>query len=86
MNTLRKYNLNFTLIATPAEGLSGRFVGIDKALYGKIKGVTDRALLYKLFPCSCLLQYKYYQIKYKQEAPYHYLTNGWTYFLYRIRW
>ena len=39
----QKYNLNFTLIATPAEGLSGRFVGIDKAIYGNIKGVTDRS-------------------------------------------
>ena len=31
-------NLNFTLLATPAEGLSGRFVNIDRAIYGKIKG------------------------------------------------
>ena len=37
-----EYHLNFTLLATPAEGLSGRFVNIDKAIYGKIKGVTDR--------------------------------------------
>ena len=37
-----KYNLNFTLLATPAEGLSGRFTAMDKAIYGKIKGVTDR--------------------------------------------
>ena len=37
-----EYNLNFSLIATPAEGLSGRFTNIDKAIYGKIKGVTDR--------------------------------------------
>ena len=33
-----EYHLNFTLLATPAEGLSGRFVNIDKAIYGKIKG------------------------------------------------
>ena len=38
----KEYKLNFTLLATPAEGLSGRFVNIDKAVYGKIKGVTDR--------------------------------------------
>ena len=37
----KEYNLNFALIATPAEGLSGRFVNIDKAIYGKIKGITD---------------------------------------------
>jgi len=39
----KEHNLNITLIATPAEGLSGRFVDIDKAIYGKIKGITDRA-------------------------------------------
>ena len=38
----KEYNLNFSLIATPAEGLSGRFTNIDKAIYGKIKGVTDK--------------------------------------------
>lgn len=71
----RKYNLNFTLIATPAEGLSGRFVGIDKALYGRIKGVTDRAYYTNSFHVPV-----YYNIsisdKIKKEAPYHYLTNG----------
>lgn len=71
----RKYNLNFTLIATPAEGLSGRFVGIDKALYGRIKGITDRAYYTNSFHIPV-----YYNIsisdKIKKEAPYHYLTNG----------
>lgn len=71
----RKYNLNFTLIATPAEGLSGRFVGIDKALYGKIKGITDRDYYTNSFHVPV-----YYNIsisdKIKKEAPYHYLTNG----------
>lgn len=38
----KEYNLNFTLLATPAEGLSGRFVAMDRSIYGKIKGVTDR--------------------------------------------
>ena len=38
----KEYELNFTLLATPAEGLSGRFVGIDRSIYGKIEGVTDR--------------------------------------------
>ena len=36
-----KYNLNFGVIATPAEGLSGRFTRIDKAIYGNLKGITD---------------------------------------------
>ena len=39
----KEYKLNFSLIATPAEGLSGRFTNIDKAIYGIIPGVTDRA-------------------------------------------
>ena len=38
----QKYQLNFSLIATPAEGLSGRFTEIDKKIYGEIKGVTDK--------------------------------------------
>jgi ribonucleoside-triphosphate reductase len=37
-----KTGLNFTLLATPAEGLSGRFVKIDKVKYGVIPGITDR--------------------------------------------
>ena len=70
-----KYNLNFTLLATPAEGLSGRFVSIDKAIYGKIKGVTDRAYYTNSFHVPV-----YYKIKIKDkietEAPYHALTNA----------
>ena len=70
-----KYNLNFTLLATPAEGLSGRFVNIDKAIYGKIKGVTDRAYYTNSFHIPV-----YYHIsianKIKLEAPYHALTNA----------
>ena len=71
----KKYNLNFTLIATPAEGLSGRFVNIDRAIYGKIKGVTDRAYYTNSFHVPV-----YYQTsithKIEIEAPYHSLTNG----------
>ena len=37
-----KYNLNYSVLATPAEGLSGRFTKIDRRKYGKIPGVTDR--------------------------------------------
>jgi anaerobic ribonucleoside-triphosphate reductase len=37
-----KYKLNFSLIATPAEGLSGRFIDIDRKRFGSIAGVTDR--------------------------------------------
>ena len=70
-----KYNLNFTCLATPAEGLSGRFVNIDKAVYGKIKGVTDRDYYTNSFHVPV-----YYNIsiinKIKKEAPYHALTNA----------
>jgi len=71
----KEYNLNFSLIATPAEGLSGRFVNIDKAIYGKIKGVTDRNYYTNSFHVPV-----YYNISIKKklelEAPYHNLTNG----------
>lgn len=71
----KKYNLNFTCLATPAEGLSGRFTGIDRAIYGKIKGVTDREYYTNSFHIPV-----YYHIsitdKIEKEAPYHEFTNG----------
>jgi len=70
-----KYNLNFSLIATPAEGLSGRFTNIDKAVYGKLKGITDRDYYTNSFHVPV-----YYNIavakKLELEGPYHGLTNG----------
>ena len=70
-----KYNLNFTCLATPAEGLSGRFTNIDRAIYGKIKGVTDKEYYTNSFHVPV-----YYNIsitgKIKKEAPYHALTNA----------
>ena len=70
-----EYKLNFTCLATPAEGLSGRFVGIDKAIYGKIKGVTDRDYYTNSFHVPV-----YYNIsiidKLKKEGPFHKLTNA----------
>ena len=71
----RKTGLNWSLIATPAEGLSGRFVRIDKEKYGVIEGVTDRDYYTNSFHVPV-----YYDInafdKIKIEAPYHELTNG----------
>jgi len=71
----KEYNLNFALIATPAEGLSGRFVNIDKAIYGKLKGITDRDYYTNSFHVPV---YYNTSIKHKieVEAPYHNLTNG----------
>jgi ribonucleoside-triphosphate reductase len=71
----RKYSLNFSLIATPAEGLSGRFVVIDRNKFGKLPGITDRDYYTNSFHVPV-----YYPIsvwdKIKIEAPYHSLTNG----------
>ncbi len=70
-----KRKLNFSLLATPAEGLSGRFVRIDREKYGVIAGVTDREYYTNSFhvpvyyPCSAFT-------KIKIEAPYHALTNA----------
>lgn len=70
-----KYNLNFTCLATPAEGLSGRFINIDKAIYGKIPGITDRAYYTNSFHVPV-----YYDIsiarKLQLEGKYHALTNA----------
>ena len=70
-----KYNLNFTCLATPAEGLSGRFVNIDRDIYGKIPGVTDRAYYTNSFHVPV-----YYNIsiadKLAIEGVYHKYTNA----------
>ena len=71
----KEYNLNFSLIATPAEGLSGRFVNIDRAMYGKIKGVTDRNYYTNSFHVPVYFNTSI-KNKLELEAPYHALTNG----------
>lgn len=67
--------LNFSLFSTPAEGLSGRFVKIDKRLYGSIPGVTDREYYTNSFHVPV-----YYEIsaadKIKTEGPFHALCNA----------
>ena len=70
-----KYQLNFSLIATPAEGLSGRFTEIDKNIYGEIKGVTDKEYYTNSFHVPVYYNISAYD-KIKKEAPYHELTNG----------
>ena len=71
----RERGMNYTLIATPAEGLSGRFVRVDRERYGVIPGVTDRDYYTNGFHVPV-----YYDIsafdKIAIEAPYHALTNG----------
>ncbi len=67
--------LNFSLLATPAEGLSGRFVRIDAKKYGVLPGITDREYYTNSFHVPV-----YYPIgafdKIAIEAPYHTLTNA----------
>ncbi len=70
-----KTGLNFTLLATPAEGLSGRFVRIDQKKYGKIPGVTDREYYTNSFHVPVYFPIKAFQ-KIELEAPYHAMTNA----------
>ena len=70
-----KYKSNFSLIATPAEGLSGRFTDIDKNIYGEIKGITDKEYYTNSFHVPVYYNINAYD-KIKKEAPYHSLTNG----------
>ena len=70
-----RYNLNFSLIASPAEGLSGRFVKIDAKKYGIIEGVTDRDYYTNSFHVPVYYNISAYD-KIKLEAPYHALTNA----------
>ena len=51
----KKHQLNFSLIATPAEGLSGRFIELDKKQYGVLEGITDRDYYTNQLSYSCLL-------------------------------
>ena len=67
--------LNFTLLATPAEGLSGRFVRIDQKKFGKIPGVTDREYYTNSFHVPVYYPISAFE-KIKKEAPFHALTNA----------
>lgn len=70
-----KTKLNYSLLATPAEGLSGRFLRIDRSRFGKLKGITDKEYYTNSFHIPV-----YYNItifdKIRLEAPYHALTNA----------
>ena len=70
-----KYGLNFSLIATPAEGLAGRFTAIDKKQYGEIKGITDKEYYTNSFHVPVYHKLSSFD-KIRIEAPYHELTNA----------
>ncbi|WP_334308128.1 anaerobic ribonucleoside triphosphate reductase [Anaerotignum sp.] len=72
---VEKTGMNFSLLATPAEGLSGRFVRMDQEKFGSIEGITDKEYYTNSFHIPV-----YYPIsafkKIQLEAPYHDLTNA----------
>lgn len=70
-----KRNMNYTLLATPAEGLSGRFVAKDKDKFGIIKGVTDRDYYTNSFHVPVYYPISFYD-KIMIEGPYHKYTNA----------
>jgi ribonucleoside-triphosphate reductase len=71
----QEMKMNFTLLATPAEGLSGRFIRMDKKRYGIIPGVTDRDYYTNSFHIPVWYPISAYD-KIWKEAPYHALTNA----------
>ena len=71
----QEMKMNITLLATPAEGLSGRFIRMDKKRYGKIKGVTDREYYTNSFHIPVWYPISVYD-KIRLEGPYHALCNA----------
>ena len=74
-NKSKEMQMNFTLLGTPAEGLSGRFIRMDKKRYGKIPGVTDREYYTNSFHIPVWHPISVYD-KIRLEAPYHALCNA----------
>ena len=70
-----QYKLNFSLIATPAEGLSGRFTRIDEKAYGIIEGITDKEYYTNSFHVPVYHKISAFE-KIRLEAPYHEFTNA----------
>lgn len=70
-----KTGMNFSLLATPAEGLSGTFVRKDKKRFGEIKGITDKEYYTNSFHIPVSYKIDAFT-KIKLEAPYHALTNA----------
>lgn len=67
--------MNYSLLATPAEGLSGRFVKMDREAFGNIPGVTDRDYYTNSFHVPVYYKINAFE-KLAIEAPYHELTNA----------
>ncbi|QAT63093.1 anaerobic ribonucleoside triphosphate reductase [Acidilutibacter cellobiosedens] len=71
----QKYKMNFSLLATPAEGTAGRFVKMDREIFGSVEGITDREYYTNSFHVPVYYETTAFH-KIKTEAPYHSLTNG----------
>ncbi|MDD6024631.1 MAG: anaerobic ribonucleoside triphosphate reductase [Oscillospiraceae bacterium] len=71
----QEMKMNFTLLATPAEGLSGRFIRMDQKRYGRISGITDREYYTNSFHIPVWYPISAYS-KIQLEAPYHALCNA----------
>ncbi|MDD2966679.1 MAG: anaerobic ribonucleoside triphosphate reductase [Desulfovibrionaceae bacterium] len=71
----QRRQMNFSVIATPAEGLSGRFVKIDRKRFGSIAGVTDRDYYTNSFHIPVYFPIGLFD-KIHLEAPYHAFCNG----------
>ncbi|HEX9060225.1 MAG TPA: anaerobic ribonucleoside-triphosphate reductase, partial [Clostridia bacterium] len=70
-----KHRMNFTLLATPAEGLSGRFIKMDRKIFGNMEGVTDKEYYTNSFHIPVYYNLSIFD-KIRLEAPYHELTNA----------
>lgn len=70
-----KYHLNYSVLATPAEGLSGRFTRMDRRKYGIIAGVNDRDYYINSFHVDVKEPISITE-KIKREAPFHAITRG----------
>ena len=70
-----KTQMNFTCLATPAEGLSGRFVRLDRERFGSLPGITDRDYYTNSFHIPVYYPISAFE-KITLEAPYHTLTNA----------
>lgn len=71
----REYQMNFSLLATPAEGLSGRFIRMDRKRFGEIVGVTDKDYYTNSFHVPVWYPIPAFD-KIRKEAPFHALTNA----------
>lgn len=67
--------MNYTLLATPAEGLAGRFIAIDRRRFGVLPGITDKEYYTNSFHIPVDFHINAFR-KIELEAPFHALTNA----------